>query len=120
MKKAKKIEDIKLALAISIGEELQKLRKSRNLTGKVLAEKLGVSQQQISRYERGICRIDTDTLLYTLQLLGTSLTAFFLDVSLNLKEKNPGVYLDFSPFFESLEKGNQIPYFTSYPGHYFG
>ncbi|MGM0938910.1 MAG: helix-turn-helix domain-containing protein [Pseudomonadota bacterium] len=98
MKKAKKIEDIKLALAISIGEELQKLRKSRNLTGKVLADKLGVSQQQISRYERGICRIDTDTLLYTLQLLGTSLTVFFLDVSLNLKEKNPGVYLYFFPF----------------------
>ncbi|MGO2347304.1 MAG: helix-turn-helix domain-containing protein, partial [Providencia sp.] len=57
-------------IAIAIGYELSKLRKLRNLSGKKLAEMIDISQQQISRYERGTCRINTDTLVYLLYKLG--------------------------------------------------
>ncbi|CAK9886562.1 MAG: putative HTH-type transcriptional regulator [Candidatus Erwinia impunctatus] len=37
-----------------IGHEIKKRRKSLHISGAELAKKLGVSQQQISRYERGV------------------------------------------------------------------
>lgn len=53
---------IKYPMAKLIGDRIKKLRKERGLTGADLAMILNVSQQQVSRYERGINRIDIDTL----------------------------------------------------------
>ena len=51
---------------ILFGEKLKKYRKERNLTQEVLAEKIGVSAQAISKWEKGECLPD----VYNIKLLG--------------------------------------------------
>lgn len=79
-------------LAQAIGRQVCFARRSRCVTGSELAEKLGISQQQVSRYERGICRIDVDTLVYLLNQLNIPLDTFFYNVFLTLKQISPKTY----------------------------
>lgn len=83
----------------AVGRQIHLIRKSRGMTGKELAEKLGVSQQQVSRYERGICRIDVDTLVYLLHQLEVSLDDFFMKVSLIIREESPKTYAEYHLLF---------------------
>ncbi|HHQ2586741.1 TPA: helix-turn-helix domain-containing protein [Providencia rettgeri] len=89
-------------LSQAIGHQIYLTRKLYGLTGKELGEKLGVSQQQISRYERGICRIDIDVLVCFLNELNMPLNEFFTNVSLNLKEISPRIYEEFHSLFIPL------------------
>ncbi|WP_272663220.1 MULTISPECIES: helix-turn-helix domain-containing protein [unclassified Providencia] len=89
-------------LSQAIGHQIYLTRKLYGLTGKELGDKLGVSQQQISRYERGICRIDIDVLVCFLNELNMSLNEFFINVSLNLKEISPRIYEEFHSLFIPL------------------
>ncbi|EPO8145015.1 helix-turn-helix domain-containing protein [Morganella morganii] len=65
------------------------------LSGMALAELLGLSQQQISRYEQGITNIRASTLLQIAFLFNVDVKSFFTDCieknnklsSLNYKEK---------------------------------
>lgn len=61
----------------AIGKEIHKLRKERSMTGKELARLVNVSQQQISRYECGVCNLTIDTLIIILNALDVPLTDFF-------------------------------------------
>lgn len=54
---------------IEIGQYLRGIRKEQNLTGRELAKKLNVSQQQISRYETGRTKL-------TFEMMDTILTLF--------------------------------------------
>ncbi|OAT37509.1 MrpJ family protein [Proteus myxofaciens ATCC 19692] len=51
------------------------------MTGAELAQKLNISQQQISRYERGVSRISADMLLHILSIFNVSVNDFFERVS---------------------------------------
>ncbi|WP_255426000.1 helix-turn-helix domain-containing protein [Providencia sp. JUb39] len=53
----------------AVGYEIYLLRKRRSLSGKDLANLLNISQQQVSRYERGICNITIDMLVQVLNVL---------------------------------------------------
>ncbi|WP_369308784.1 helix-turn-helix domain-containing protein [Providencia rettgeri] len=53
----------------AVGYEIYLLRKRRLLSGKELANLLNISQQQVSRYERGICNITIDMLIQVLSVL---------------------------------------------------
>lgn len=53
----------------AVGYEIYLLRKRRLLSGKDLANLLDISQQQVSRYERGICNITIDMLIRVLDAL---------------------------------------------------
>nr|QLQ99355.1 helix-turn-helix transcriptional regulator [Providencia alcalifaciens] len=53
----------------AVGYEIYLLRKRRLLSGKELANLLNISQQQVSRYERGICNITIDMLIQVLNVL---------------------------------------------------
>lgn len=86
----------------AIGREVYLIRKSRGLSGKELADKLGVSQQQVSRYERGVCRIDVYTLILLLNKVGEPLDSFFHNVSIRLKEYSPKTYDDYRALFFSV------------------
>ncbi|OBU04015.1 hypothetical protein AYY16_13355 [Morganella psychrotolerans] len=46
-----------------MGQVIRQYRSNAGLTTKQLAHRIGISQQQLSRYERGVNRIDVDTLL---------------------------------------------------------
>lgn len=62
-----------------VGKEIRKRRKKLGLSGVGLADLIGVSQQQISRYERGECNITLDNLLNLAKALETDLVSFFND-----------------------------------------
>ncbi|HDF2342584.1 TPA: helix-turn-helix transcriptional regulator [Morganella morganii] len=53
----------KYAVSEAIGQVIRQYRTNAGLTTKQLAHRIGISQQQLSRYERGVNRIDVDTLL---------------------------------------------------------
>lgn len=91
----------------AIGRQLFLARKRRGVTGKEIGLKLGLSQQQISRYERGVCRIDIDTLACLLNELDIPLNDFFMNVSLILKETSPKTYTEFHSLFFPLV--NYVP-----------
>ncbi|MGJ3355912.1 helix-turn-helix domain-containing protein [Providencia sp. Je.9.19] len=93
------ILEVKQHFSYAVGRQIYLIRKLRGLTGKELAEKLGVSQQQVSRYERGVCRVDVDMLVYLLYQLDTSLDDFFIKVSLIIKNESPKIYAEYHSLF---------------------
>ncbi|HEI8862386.1 TPA: helix-turn-helix domain-containing protein [Morganella morganii] len=82
-------------ISLFLGQQISRKRKSLGLSGMALAELLGLSQQQISRYEQGITNIRASTLLQIAFLFNVDVKSFFTDCieknnklsSLNYKEK---------------------------------
>ncbi len=62
-----------------VGKRIQKKRKELGYTGMQIAEKIGVSQQQFSRYERGMNKIDLSYLVTLAVHLNTPIYWFFED-----------------------------------------
>lgn len=67
-------------LKIDIGRYIKKHRLKKGLSGSQLSDKLNISQQQISRYERGICSISIDKLDHVLKTLEVDWSDFFFSV----------------------------------------
>lgn len=63
----------------AIGRKIQQRRKELGLTAEVLAEQIGVSQQQFSRYERGATKINVAHLVNIAVILNTPISWFFAD-----------------------------------------
>ena len=80
-----------------VGKRIQKRRKELGYTGSQLAAKLGVSQQQFSRYERGLNKIDLTYLVLLAKFLNTpiySVTTSPVPISFNNSSKErpcPGI-----------------------------
>ncbi|MGR6438653.1 helix-turn-helix domain-containing protein [Proteus mirabilis] len=66
-----------------IGHKIRQQRQHLRLSAKAVAERVGVSQQQFSRYENGLCKIDVDMLFLIAKELNVTPTAFFLPSPLN-------------------------------------
>jgi transcriptional regulator with XRE-family HTH domain len=62
-----------------IGWKLRKLRQQAGWTQEYLAEKIGVSTQQIQNYESGSNKLNTDRLQQLAQALDVPVQAFFTD-----------------------------------------
>ena len=56
-----------------IGEFIAKKRKQKKLTQEVLAEKLNVSKNAVSKWERGICLMDMSLLKPLSEILEVSI-----------------------------------------------
>lgn len=69
-------------IAKIVGSRIKKLRREYGLTGTEAAMALNVSQQQFSRYERGINRIDIDSLVMIADFLKVSVHYFLEDIDL--------------------------------------
>lgn len=72
------------SLSLYIGNYIRKRRKKAGLSGNELAELVNVSQQQISRYERGKNKLTIDMLCSILFSLGLTLEemySFFIKAS---------------------------------------
>ena len=63
----------------SIGRRIQMRRKELKITASELSEKLEISQQQLSRYERGTNKINVSHLVNIAVLLDIPISWFFLD-----------------------------------------
>lgn len=64
---------------LDIGKQIKQLREERQLTGKDLAQQIGLSQSQMSRLEAGQRRIDTEILAKIALALEVSPAQFFPD-----------------------------------------
>lgn len=62
-----------------VGKRIKMKRKELGYTGRQLAERLGISQQQFSRYERGLNKIDLGYLVSLAIYLNTPIYWFFED-----------------------------------------
>lgn len=61
------------ALAIQAGERLAAVRKARNVTQVQLAERLGITQSMLSKYERGDLRLHGAMLIRIAEILAVSI-----------------------------------------------
>lgn len=66
-------------MTVSVADKLVELRKKSGLSQEELAEKLGVSRQAISKWERAEASPDTDNLIMLARLYGISLDELLLD-----------------------------------------
>ncbi|HEY8615412.1 helix-turn-helix transcriptional regulator [Phenylobacterium sp.] len=64
-----------VSLELAIGARIRTRRRQLGLSQSDLAEKLGVSFQQVQKYERGANRVAASTLVMTAQALGTTVGA---------------------------------------------
>lgn len=62
-----------------IGQRLKKLRMQADVSAAALAEAIGSTQQQISRYENGENKLSASQLYLLAQSLGVPVSWFFLD-----------------------------------------
>ena len=65
-----------------IGHQIQKLRKSKNMSQEKLAEKLGVSRHSISNWEREVRNPDLKTILEITKLFNVSLNQLIKGVEI--------------------------------------
>jgi len=68
-----------------IGEKIKSLRKSWGLSQLDLAERIGISFQQIQKYEKGATKISVTRLYQISKALGTDIKYFFLEKANDLK-----------------------------------
>ncbi len=64
-------------LDIEIGQRLRRARLSKGLTQQGLAEQIGISFQQVQKYENGSNRVSSSRLLGIVGKLGIPITYFF-------------------------------------------
>lgn len=63
-----------------VGEQIRIRRREQGMSGSELGDKVGLSQQQVSRYERGECNIPLDSLLSISNVLNISMLKLFGDL----------------------------------------
>ena len=92
---------------IKIGRFIAGCRKAVNLTQKQLAEKLGITDKAISKWERGIAMPDTSIMLELCDILGISVNELLSGEKNNMEnsnQKNEQLLLDLA---KELEKKNK-------------
>ena len=72
---------------MTMGEKMQKLRKQKNWSQETLAEKLGVSRQAVSLWERGESMPEIDKLIPLARLFGVTADYLLDDTQETLGEK---------------------------------
>jgi len=62
---------------MDLGEKIQSIRKSKNITQEELADKIGVKRSVISKYENNSVSISIETLSKIAKVLDVSIQSFF-------------------------------------------
>ncbi|MEI9600054.1 helix-turn-helix transcriptional regulator [Moellerella wisconsensis] len=91
---------VRKSFSQAMGAEIARLRRNKALSGRELGSLVGLSQQQISRYENGVCEIPIVILCNLLFYLDTSLDTYFYFVSKRLEQNNPNIHNKFAFIFE--------------------
>lgn len=95
-------------MSLKLGTTLADLRKRNGLSQEALAEKMGVSRQAVSKWERGESTPDTDTLIELANLYNVSLDVL---VGNKTEDTTPPPEKEKKTKTEPIEKGEPI-----YPG----
>jgi len=75
-----------------IGDEIKKIRKTLGMSQMKLAEGVGVSFQQIQKYEKGVNKISTEMIQRIARALGISVSTFFEKEKAPMVLEPPGKY----------------------------
>ena len=92
---------------IKIGRFIAECRKKANLTQRQLAEKLGITDKAISKWERGVAMPDTSIMLELCDILCISVNELLNGEKINMEnsnQKNEQLLLDMA---KELEKKNK-------------
>ena len=92
---------------IKIGRFIAERRKQTSLTQMQLAEKLGITDKAVSKWERGVAMPDTSIMLELSDILGISVNELLCGEKINMEnnnQKNEQLFLDMA---KELEKKNQ-------------
>ena len=92
---------------IKIGRFIAERRKKASLTQMQLAEKLGITDKAISKWERGIAMPDTSIMLKLCDILGISVNELLCGEKIDMEnnnQKNDQLFLDMA---KELEKKNK-------------
>ena len=92
---------------IKIGRFIAECRKKANLTQMQLAEKLGITDKAVSKWERGVAMPDTSIMLALCDILGISVNELLSGEKINMENnnrKNEQLLLDMA---KELEKKNK-------------
>ena len=90
-----------------IGKFIAECRKRKSLTQTQLAEKLGITDKAISKWERGIAMPDTSIMLELCDILGISVNELLSGEKINMEndnQKNEQLLLDMA---KELERKNK-------------
>ena len=92
---------------IKIGRFIAERRKKAGLTQMQLAEKLGITDKAVSKWERGVAMPDTSIMLELSDILGISVNELLCGEKINMEnnnQKNEQLFLDMA---KELEKKNK-------------
>ena len=92
---------------LKIGKFIADCRKRKNLTQMQLAEKLGITDKAVSKWERGVAMPDTSIMLELCDILGISVNELLSGEKIimeNNNQKNEQLLLDMA---KELEKKNK-------------
>ena len=92
---------------LKIGKFIADCRKRKNLTQMQLAEKLGITDKAVSKWERGVAMPDTSIMLELCNILGISVNELLSGEKINMEnssQKNEQLLLDMA---KELEKKNK-------------
>jgi len=73
---------------VKVGKRIELRRKLLKMTQKDLSKKIGVTFQQLQKYEQGFNRVSASRLWLISQALGTDINFFFMDVPSRTFEEN--------------------------------
>lgn len=73
------MKNTKNSVSASVGRKIQEIRKSNGISGDDLAKKLGLTQQQISRYESGKSLMTIDIVVMVAHVLNVSVNELLSD-----------------------------------------
>lgn len=76
-------------MTLEIGQRLAEMRKQAGLSQEALAEKLGISRQAVSKWERAESAPDTDNLIALSKLYGVSLDELLLPGQPEKSQQSP-------------------------------
>lgn len=90
MKQRKKLENASFgAVDVHVGKRIKILRKLRGMKQTTLGEAIGLSFQQIQKYETGANRIGASRLFQFSQVFDVPVSCFFDDMPPELRKHNP-------------------------------
>ena len=85
-------------IEVLIGKRIKEQRKKNKLTQEQLSEKLGISKNHLSAIERGVYRVQIETLVMIINCLGCAADDLFCDVI------DKGYMIKSSRLSEKIEK----------------
>ena len=92
---------------IKIGRFIAECRKKADLTQMQLAEKLGITDKAVSKWERGVAMPDTSIMLELSEILGISVNELLSGEKINMEnnnQKNEQLFLDMAKELEEKNK----------------